>query len=455
MPVYHSRLADAGGTGIGERVRTERQRRGVTLRALAARVGISPAQLSKVENEKAALDLGQVEAVAAALDIPTANLLPRSGERHYLVARRDQIATQQPAARELIGPEPGPERHHNYFVALAERFVGKHIEPVTAEIRPLEDDDLHFIGHDHEEFMFVMSGEVESFLKTDGGVVRERLAPGDCLYFRSYLPHCHRAVGSAPARTLNVMYSLRAIDSDDAEIGGPAVHQFFRRGVHADLASEAAEKIALLRRARGWGLADLARAVDVAPRQLAQVERGERPVSLDLLLRLAHKFRRPIEYFFAATIEKGPSYFIERCRVHGGVGPEPVPVQHRPLAGGFADRGMHPYHVLVPGESGAAALHEHHGQEFVYVLDGEVEFVTLSEDREITEVLGPGDALFLDASVPHAINGRPRNPFAATSAELLAVYWTPLGPEYLENKAFGNGTATVGSELHRMIGSKG
>lgn len=330
-----------------------------------------------------------------------------------------------------------------------------------AEIHPLPESGLHFIGHDHEEFVFVMSGEVESLLKTDHGLVKERLVAGDCMYFRSYLPHCHRSTGSSPARTLNVMYSLRAIDSDDAELG-TAEHQFFRRGVHADLASEAAEKIALMRRTRGWGLRDVARAADVAPRYLAQVERGERPVSLDLLLRLAHIFRRPIEYFFAATIEKGPSHFIERRKVRPGspqlprgegLEPQPAPL-YRPLAAGFHDRGMHPYHVQVTDAAEhQPALHEHRGQEFVYVLDGEIEFVTIFEEREITEVLGPGDALFLDSGVPHLINGRPRNPFSDTAAELLTVYWSPLGGEYLETKALSTSTSeTVGSELHRITG---
>jgi transcriptional regulator with XRE-family HTH domain/uncharacterized cupin superfamily protein len=463
VPVYQPRLTDADGTGIGERIRSERRRRGLSLRQLAAMVGISAAQLSKAENDKAALDLRQFEQLARALGIPIASLLPRSGERHYLITRREQAAAERPAARELIGPEPGPVRHHNFFVALADRFVGKHIEPVMADIHPLPESELHFIAHDHEEFLFVMAGEIESSLKTDQGLVRERLAAGDCLYFRSYLPHCHRSTGVTPARTLNLMYSLRAIDSDDAELG-PASHQFFRRGVHADLASEAAEKIALLRRTRGWKLSEVARAVEVAPRHLAQVEHGERAVSLDLLLRLARLFRRPIEYFFAATIEKGPSHFIERRKAATAppVSPPadgldaPPPAHYRLLASGFDDRGMHPYHVQVRDDSAnRPALHEHHGQEFVYVLDGEIEFVTVSEDREITEVLGPGDSLFLDASVPHLISGRSRNPFSDTAAELLVVYWSPLGAEYLEARALAPAASeTVGSALHLLTGDE-
>ncbi len=47
------------------------------------------------------------------------------------------------------------------------------------------------------------------------------------------------------------------------------------------------------------------------------------------------------------------------------------------------------------------------------------------------EILHAGDALYLDSSVPHRINGQSRNPYAATSAEIIKVFWCPLGERYL------------------------
>ena len=51
--------------------------------------------------------------------------------------------------------------------------------------------------------------------------------------------------------------------------------------------------------------------------------------------------------------------------------------------------------------------------------------------EEKTEVLYPGDSLYLDSSVPHLLRGRSRNPYATTNAELIAVFWTPLGENQL------------------------
>jgi transcriptional regulator with XRE-family HTH domain len=343
-----------------------------------------------------------------------------------------------PIARELIGVEPGRQRHHNPVWALADPFVGKHLEPVVAQIQPLADEDIHFIGHDHEEFMFVLTGEVETMLKTNDGIVKERFKPGDCLYFRSHLPHCHRSVTKEPALTLNLMYSLRgAIDADGSEFG-PSGHQFYRRGAYENVVEEAAEKIALLRRSRGWTLADVAATLGIGVRQLAQIERGERAPDVELMLRMARTFRRPIEYFFATTLERRPHYFVQRGYDipsvpprHRRVFPEDTETVFQPLAAGFPERGMHPYYIQLANTNVAMKPHGHHGQGFVYILDGALELVMYAGEDEITEHLRSGDAVFLESSVPHTFRGRSQNPFAATSANIIDVFWSPLGEEYL------------------------
>ena len=55
MPVYSSHLIDYAGLGVCQRIRQQRQRKRMTLRQLADRVEVSPAQLSKIENGKSPL----------------------------------------------------------------------------------------------------------------------------------------------------------------------------------------------------------------------------------------------------------------------------------------------------------------------------------------------------------------------------------------------------------------
>ena len=441
MPVYGSHLVDYRGLGVGRRIREERQRQELTLRQLAGRVYMSEAKLSTIENDKVSVDLTELAQFAKALDTPLGTFFPRTTVHHYLIKRGHEVAAETPVSRDLIGPEPGPAKHHNCVWPLAELFVGKHIEPVLAQIRPLP-NDAHYIVHDHEEFMFVLKGGVEVSLKTNEGVITKTLEAGDSIYFRSNLPHCNRSTSAEPAEALNVFYSLRgAIDPGDGEFRGPG-RRFYRRAVYADAPREASEKIGLLRRSYGSTLVDVANQVGIGARHLAQIESGEKAADIDVLLRLARHFRRPIEYFFATTLESQPYYFIQRA---GDIRDVPVHrwretgSEHagtsgdvfRPLASGFPERGIHPYYVQVTTTApDKLRAHEHAGEEFIHVLEGELELVTYGAEEK-TEVLYPGDSLYLDSSVPHLLRGRSRNPYATTNAELIAVFWTPLGENQL------------------------
>ena len=43
----------------------------------------------------------------------------------------------------------------------------------------------------------------------------------------------------------------------------------------------------------------------------------------------------------------------------------------------------------------------HSGEEFMYVLEGQLEVTTYAEEKKVTEILRPGDSCYIDASVPH------------------------------------------------------
>jgi mannose-6-phosphate isomerase-like protein (cupin superfamily) len=93
---------------------------------------------------------------------------------------------------------------------------------------------------------------------------------------------------------------------------------------------------------------------------------------------------------------------------------------------------MYPYLVkLLNVESGSLTPHEHNGEEFFFVLDGELELVTQAGAARTSERLKPGDFCYLDSSVPHLLRSETRNPYSPTSAEVIVVFWCPLGERYL------------------------
>jgi Cupin domain len=53
------------------------------------------------------------------------------------------------------------------------------------------------------------------------------------------------------------------------------------------------------------------------------------------------------------------------------------------------------------------------------------------DGKPYLETLVAGDACFIDSTVPHRFDGTDVNPFEPRTAEVLTVFWSPLGEAYL------------------------
>ncbi|MEI6668291.1 MAG: XRE family transcriptional regulator [Acidobacteriota bacterium] len=202
-------------------------------------------------------------------------------------------------------------------------------------------------------------------------------------------------------------------------------------------------RLLALREAHGWSLEQVASAAGVPARHLRRIEDGRKQAPLDAVLKLARAFGKPVGELTGETLEQGPWYFVQRsaeiASVPNRLRRTPVDVSSAPpsktcqrLAGGFPTKHMYPYFVrLLNVNIDSLTLHEHHGHEFLYVLEGEVELRTYAGDQPVTEILRPGDCCYLDSTVPHLVHAQSRNPYSETAAEVLDIFWTPLGERYL------------------------
>lgn len=87
------------------------------------------------------------------------------------------------------------------------------------------------------------------------------------------------------------------------------------------------------------------------------------------------------------------------------------------LAQGKTSRHMEPFVISVnPAEAGEHKLSSHEGEEFIFVLDGDIE-VEYGKDLH---VLGVGDSIYYDSIVPHQVRAA-----AAGPARILAVVYAP------------------------------
>jgi transcriptional regulator with XRE-family HTH domain/mannose-6-phosphate isomerase-like protein (cupin superfamily) len=359
---------------LGQTIRRSRKEKGWTLQALAARLKISIAKLSAIETDRAVLDLELLVAIAEALGLQPDEMLPPSPSRHYLVTHHAEMGDLAPAPLNFVNDDGTVVRHANVLRPLADRFVGKHLEPFLIEIPPVADEDVRFVSHHQHEFLFVIRGRVECLLKTPEGLERETLGPGDCCYFLSHLPHAIRALGEEAAHGIDIVHAPYATAA--SELGDAAV--YLKDGTSRGLTGRVAHQLTTLRQTHGMSTADFARELQLSVRQLADLERGHKPLSMDVLVRACRRFRKPLEYFMSTAVMNRPFWCVRRASEIPLLPPRPrrrlVDVswsasEYRPLADDFGPREMFPYYLklrLPPDyeDPPHAHLHEHHGQEF-------------------------------------------------------------------------------------------
>jgi transcriptional regulator with XRE-family HTH domain/uncharacterized cupin superfamily protein len=444
---------DASDTGIrrndelevGVRVRHVRRARGLSLQDLSARIGVSTATLSNIERGRMALDVDRLLALCRALGVDYAELVPRGGGSHLEIIRRTSFHTPVPAAKAL-DHDGQPMPYYNRVRPLALGVSGKQIEPFLIRAMPIADDQLSFINHGHEEFFFVLSGAVECRLQTPEGVVTQTVREGDAMYFWSSLPHCIRSATSEPADAIHV---LCVAQSDGLSEQQHAAATIFSREWPLSLRQRVGGRINALRVASRMAVAEFAAVTGVSPRWLAEVERGQKPIPIEFLLAVGRRFQKPLDFFLVGAFAPPPYYFVQRAadigdvpsrrrRSADGAAPARDDV-FRPLARGFPNRSMHPYYVkLGRDDRHERPIREHVGQEFIYVLNSGVEVHTIVDGKPYAETLGPGDACFIDAAVPHRFVGAQASPFEPRAAEVINVFWCPFGDDYLFEPELAN-----------------
>ncbi|MBO4498907.1 MAG: cupin domain-containing protein [Bacteroidaceae bacterium] len=88
------------------------------------------------------------------------------------------------------------------------------------------------------------------------------------------------------------------------------------------------------------------------------------------------------------------------------------------LSDGKESRHIDPFIIdILPTSNEEYSLSTHEGEEFIYVLEGQVEIVY----GKHTHVLEAGDSIYYDSIVKHHVHG-----FKGQKARILAVVYTPV-----------------------------
>ncbi|GAA3846296.1 cupin domain-containing protein [Sphaerisporangium flaviroseum] len=168
---------------VGARMRRFRKERGLTLRGLSTRSGLSIGFLSQVERGISSIGLTALNGVAAALDRSVADFFDddqEAGDGRATIARLPSHFTLTRASTAATEYVSGQQTYR----MLSARGPNLLLEPLLVHIAPGgRREDAY--GHAGEEFAFVLEGEL--LYEVDG--VEHRLYPGDSVHLRSTVPH--------------------------------------------------------------------------------------------------------------------------------------------------------------------------------------------------------------------------------------------------------------------------
>jgi len=181
------------------------------------------------------------------------------------------------------------------------------------------------------------------------------------------------------------------------------------------------EKIRELREKKGLSLQELANRTGYSSAILSQIENHLISPPLGALIKISKALEVRVGTFFGD--EPGEPYAIvrkdERKLISRFASKEGISYGYSYESLGFdkRDRHMEPFLVtLEPATVKSEKLSTHEGEEFIFVLEGEMEAILGSHK----DILHPGDCIYYDSTIPHKVQCHRDVP-----ARILALIWTP------------------------------
>lgn len=198
---------------VGQRVRSLRERQGLSLRALAERCGLSGTAISQIERGDTSPTVSSLHMLAMALGISITDL----------------FQDDHRAAAVLVMPEDRLRSDAN-GVKMESLGIGlpyQQLEPFMVTLAPGAGNADQPVSHAGEEFVHCLEGSFNYWV--DGRIYQ--LEPGYSLLFQAIHPHYFHNPSGGPARLLLIF-----------QAGGGGI---LARQLHAELARERHTRIGI------------------------------------------------------------------------------------------------------------------------------------------------------------------------------------------------------------------
>jgi transcriptional regulator with XRE-family HTH domain len=158
---------------------------------------------------------------------------------------------------------------------------------------------------------------------------------------------------------------------------------------------EIGTKVKALRQQRGLSLRALAELCGLSANTISLIERGVSSPSVATLHQLATALGISIGAFFEET-DSQSSIILIRSDRRSRSGSASILLES--LGAGLTDQSLEPFVVtLKPGASAGKPTMAHTGHEFVFVLEGDLQYEIADQTYHLTG----GDSLIFEARLPH------------------------------------------------------
>ncbi len=184
-------------------------------------------------------------------------------------------------------------------------------------------------------------------------------------------------------------------------------------------------KIKGIRESKNLSIEEISERSGLSADQISSIENDQNLPSLGPLIKIARALGVRLGTFMDDNDALGPVITRAKDRERdssisfsNGAADARKHMEYHPLAQQKAGRHMEPFVIEInPTDENNFQLSAHEGEEFIYVMEGQLEIDYGKEKYQLSE----GDSIFYDSIVKHHVHGLP-----GKSAKILAVVYIPF-----------------------------
>ena len=163
---------------IGQKIKNLREKRGLSVQGLAAKVSLTQGYLSKIENSETPPPIPTLIKIAYALNVHISFFFDKESKEEELVLIREGEREEVDRDFTLVGC--------TYETLLHKRdhhtIINVYVLTIPGRIEP---DTLPYNFHEGQEFLYVLDGEMSFYY----GDRIYHVQKGDALSFKASVPH--------------------------------------------------------------------------------------------------------------------------------------------------------------------------------------------------------------------------------------------------------------------------